>query len=198
MTQFWTITAVSDGTVLSPCFATPSAEVHPKDCGWAWDAAAHKASPIAAAPDPAVQNWSGKTWGEAASKIEHILCDLVDDEREARQMLSLTPGGAKKYVYNRKAQEAINAQGILASVLNALSLVEKKKKYPFAYAESAVTGEPLTAVLARFETGMTVAAAENARIEAVAMKAKRDIRAATTAAQKRAVYAAIIWNVVVP
>lgn len=63
-----------------------------------------------------------------------------------------------------------------------------------AYAESALTGDTLSAVLARFETGMNVSAIENARIEAVAQKAKRDIKVATTAAAKRAAYAAINWN----
>jgi hypothetical protein len=149
-------------------------------------------------PETKAWNVSKCIFEDDFSALNKELLALVDDARESMQMQSLTPGGAKKYVYNRKAQEAISAQGVLATVLNALTLVDKKKKYPFAYAESVVTGETLSAVLARFETGMTVAAAENARIEAVAMKAKRDIRAATTAAQKRAAYAAIAWTVVVP
>ncbi|VXC81444.1 hypothetical protein SPHINGOT1_20140 [Sphingomonas sp. T1] len=109
-------------------------------------------------------------------------------------MLSLTPGGAKKYVYNRKAAEAIAASGIIPTVLNALTLVDKKRKYPFAYAEAALTGETLSAVLTRFEAGMNASAVENARIEAVAQKAKRDIKAAMTAAGKRSAYASINWN----
>jgi hypothetical protein len=137
--------------------------------------------------------WSGRTPVEDAAAVQSLLLPQVDAQRELLQMTVLTPGGAKKYVYNRKAGEAIAASGILATVLNALSLTDKKKKYPFAYAESALTGEPIAAVLARFETGMNASAAENARIEAVAQKAKRDIAAATTAAGKRAAYAAISW-----
>ena len=57
-----------------------------------------------------------------------------------------------------------------------------------------LTGELLTTVLARYDVGMNTSASENARIEAVAQKAKRDIRAAATIAAKRAAYAGINWN----
>ena len=138
-------------------------------------------------------SWSGRTPVEDAAAVQALLLAQVDAKRELLQMTVLTPGGAKKYVYNRKAGEAIAASGILASLLNGLSLVDKKKKYPFAYAESALTGEPLSAVLGRFEGGMNASAAENARIEAVAQKAKRDITAAVSAAAKRAASLAINW-----
>jgi hypothetical protein len=131
---------------------------------------------------------------ETIDQVQAKLLVAVDAERERSQMTVLTDGGAKKYVYNRKAAEAIAASGILAATLNALTLSDKKKKYPFASAESALTGETLSAVLARFEAGMNTSAVENARVEAVAQKAKRDIKAATTIAAKRAAYAAINWN----
>ncbi len=194
MSQYWTITEIGTGTVVHAGFLTSSATVQPKDAGFAWDATKHVAVKIAAAPDPSLQAWNGTAWVEDLAKIEATLLPLVDVQREAMQMTVLTPGGAKKYVYNRKAAEAIQASGIVASLLNGLTLVDKKKKYPFAYAESALTGDTLSAVLARFEAGMNVSAIENARIEAVAQKAKRDIKTATTAAGKRAAYAAINWN----
>lgn len=192
--QRWTITDSATGAMLAPCFITDAASVAPKDAGFPWDSARHKATAIGAAPDPAVQAWNGAQWVEDPLKVEAALLPLVDTQRETLQMTVLTPGGAKKYVYNRKAAEAILASGIAATVLNALTLVDRKKKYPFAYAESAVTGDTLAVVLARFETGMNTSAIENARIEAVAQKAKRDIKAATTAAAKCAAYAAINWN----
>ena len=138
--------------------------------------------------------WSGRTAVEDIAKVEALLLAMVDQQREPLQMTVLTAGGAKKYVYNRKAGEAIQASGIVPSLLNALTLVDKKKKYPFAYAESALTGETLSVVLSRFESGMNASAMENARIEAITQKAKREIKAAATAASKRAVYAAINWN----
>ncbi len=193
-TQAWTIVEISSGEVLAPCFITGEPGQHPKDAGFAWNATKHVAVKISAAPDPSLQAWNGTAWVEDLAKIEANLLPLVDVQREAMQMTVLTPGGAKKYVYNRKAAEAIQASGIVASLLNGLTLVDKKKKYPFAYAESALTGDTLSTVLGRFEAGMNVSAIENARIEAVAQKAKRDIKTATTAAGKRAAYAAINWN----
>ncbi len=192
--QRWTITDSTTGAVLAPCFITDTAAVAPKNAGYPWDGTRHKATMITDAPDLAVQAWNGTQWVEDPLKVEAALLPLVDVQRETLQMTVLTPGGAKKYVYNRKAAEAIVANGIAATVLNAITLVERKRKYPFAYAEAALTGDTLAVVMARFETGMNTSAIENARIEAVAQKAKRDIKAATTAAAKRAAYAAINWN----
>jgi hypothetical protein len=131
---------------------------------------------------------------ETLDQLQTRLLAAVDVERERLQMTVLTDGGAKKYVYNRKAMEAIDGRTITVSLLNGLGLSDKKKRFPFATTESFLTGETLSAVLVRFDTGMNAAASENARIEAVAQKAKRDIRAAATIAAKRAAYAAINWN----
>lgn len=131
---------------------------------------------------------------ETIEQLQARLLAAVDAEREKLQMTVLTDGGAKKYVYNRKAMEAIDARTIAASLLNGLSLSDKKKRFPFATTESMLTGELLTTVLARYDVGMNTSASENARIEAVAQKAKRDIRAAATIAAKRAAYAGINWN----
>ncbi len=131
---------------------------------------------------------------ETIEQLQARLLAAVDAEREKLQMTVLTDGGAKKYVYNRKAMEAIDARTIAASVLNGLGLSDKKKRFPFATTESMLTGELLTTVLARYDVGMNTSASENARIEAVAQKAKRDIRAAATIAAKRAAYAGINWN----
>lgn len=117
---------------------------------------------------------------------EDSLLAQVDAGRETAQMTLMTAGGAKKYVYNRKAVEAIDARALVASALNALALTEKKRRYPFASAEAAITGEALSVVLARYDTAMTASSAKIAAIEAQAQKAKRDIRAATTIAAKQA------------
>jgi len=131
---------------------------------------------------------------ETIDQLQTRLLAAVDVERERLQMTVLTNGGAKKYVYNRKAMEAIDGRTITASLLNGLGLSDKKKRFPFATTESFLTGETLSAVLVRFDAGMNAAASENARIEAVAQKAKRDIRAAATIAAKRVAYAGINWN----
>lgn len=124
---------------------------------------------------------------------EDVLLAQVDAGREAAQMTLMTAGGAKKYVYNRKAVEAIDARGVLVATLNALSLIEKKKRFPFATAEAALSGEALSVVLARYDTAMTTSSAKIAAIEAQAQKAKRDIRAATTLAAKQAA-AKVQWS----
>ncbi len=124
---------------------------------------------------------------------EDVLLAQVDAGREVAQMTLMTAGGAKKYVYNRKAVEAIDARGVLVATLNALSLIEKKKRFPFATAEAALSGEALSVVLARYDTAMTTSSAKIAAIEAQAQKAKRDIRAATTLAAKQAA-AKVQWS----
>ncbi len=141
-------------------------------------------------------SWSTatKTMIENPGKIEKVLLAQVDAKRETSQMLVLTNGGAKKYVYNRKDNEASKSSGVLASVLNALSLTDKQKNYPAATKETMLTGELLSVVLLRFQAGMAISANEVDRIEAIAQVGKRAIKAATTAADKRAAFAAINWN----
>jgi len=128
----------------------------------------------------------------SAVDAEAKLLDDIDAQREALQMGVMTTGGAKKYVYARKAQEAETARGVLASVLNALSLVDRQKKYPFASAEMEQTGETLSVVLARFDAGVAASASRVAKIEAAAQKAKRAVRAAPSLAAKRTA-ANIAW-----
>lgn len=124
---------------------------------------------------------------------EAMLLARIDADREARQMAVMTSGGAKKYVYNRKAVEAIDSRTLVQSVLNALSLVDRQKRFPFATAEASLTGETLSTVLARYEAGLNTSAAKVASIEAQAMKAKRAVRAATTLPAKVAA-ANIQWS----
>jgi len=130
---------------------------------------------------------------ETLAGVEAALLAGIDDEREKRQMTVMTAGGAKKYVYNRKAAEAIDARGLVVGVLNALSLTDKARRFPFAQAEAAQTGEPISTVLTRYETALNVSAATIAAIEAKAQKAKRAVRAATTIAAKRAA-ANVTWS----
>jgi hypothetical protein len=125
----------------------------------------------------------------SAADYEAWLLGRIDDERERRQMLVLSAGGAKKYVYARKDSEAADAKTLIVSVLNALSLVDRQKRFPFAQAEATLTGDPITTVLARFAASRT----EVARIESVAQKAKRAIKAATSSATKLAAFNAVAW-----
>ncbi|WP_332797144.1 hypothetical protein [Sphingomonas sp. LB3N6] len=125
---------------------------------------------------------------------EDSVLTQLDRERERAQMTVLTDGGAKKYVYNRKAVEVIDSRSLTVALLNALSLTDKQKRYPFAYAEMLATGDTLAVVLARFEAGLTASSAKIATIEAQAQKAKRAVRAAPTIAAKQAA-AQVNWSV---
>lgn len=126
--------------------------------------------------------WSPTAKGmvEDLGRVKARLLAQIDADREAREMAVLTAGGAKKYVYNRKAEEAIDARSLLSTALNALSLTDKERRYPFATAEMQLTGESLSTVISRFEAGMAASTAKIAVIDAKATIAKRAVRAATT------------------
>jgi hypothetical protein len=132
--------------------------------------------------------------GPTIADIEAQLLADVDRTREQLEMTVLSAGGAKKYVYSRKAVEAIDARTLVASVLNALSLTDKQRRFPFANAETLLTKEAISVVLARFEAAMVLTTTQLARIDAIAQVGKRAIRAATTIAAKRTAFANISWS----
>ena len=134
-------------------------------------------------------------------ELEVDLIDAVKTEAERRRMLVMSPGGSKKTVYSLKQSEvdAWNELGsTLATALTAflgLSVVKQKRKFRFAMAEAAARGEANpAAAIARFVLGSDIANLEAARIEAIEQVSVTAIKAATTAAAKRAAYAAINWN----
>ena len=118
-------------------------------------------------------------WVPDMALVKARLLAQIDDERETRQMTLLTTGGAKKYIYSRKSVEVDRSAGILATVLDALSLTDRKVKYPYAAAEAALTGEKLSVVLKRFADGITSSGSAEV-IEAKAQIAKRAVKSATT------------------
>lgn len=124
---------------------------------------------------------------------EASLLAQIDRERETEQMRVLTNGGAKKYVYNRKTDEVRDSRTLTTSLLNALSLTDKERRFPFAQAEAAQTGETLAAVLARFAVGMDGATSKLAAIEAKAQRAKRAVIAAKTIGAKQQA-ATVDWS----
>jgi hypothetical protein len=120
----------------------------------------------------------------SAAEVEGALLDGIDQIRESKQIAMLSVGGAKKYIDAQKALEAADAKTLLVATLNALSLVDRKKRFPFAQAEATLTGEVVAVVLARFDSGIARSRAEVARLEAVAQKTKRAIKAAAKAASR--------------
>ncbi len=140
-------------------------------------------------------------WVADPAKVETTLVAAVKAEAERRRMLVMSPGGAKKAVYALKQAE-IEAWSALASDLVtslaaflALSLPTQKRRFRFAIADAAARGEPdPAAAIARFSTGAEAANLEVARIEAIEQMAVSSIKAASTAAVKRAAFAAIDWS----
>lgn len=205
--QLWTIAKVATNEVLSPCFATDSTGVHPKDRGWPWDAATQKATKISAYPDQVLQTWSGSAWVDDAGKLEALLLTSVKAESERRAMLVYTPNRGKMREYSKKAQEVIDFRGLagegaLATLLNTLfaSLpnAAKRRKFIYAQADAARRGDTVADAIARFEAGMTTSETTVASLKAIEATACAAIRAAASAAAKRAAYAAVDWSWTAP
>lgn len=126
--------------------------------------------------------------------VEADLLAQVDSLRESYQMTLLTSGGAKKMIYNSKQGEATDYAGLGAAAVAALNLATRAARFPYATLESKLSGDTLAVVIARWQTAQAVNLAEVQRVEAIAITAKRRIKAATTVAAKQAAYTAIDWN----
>jgi len=127
-------------------------------------------------------------------QLEASLLDQVDDKREALMMTVMTSGGAKKTEYAEKAGEVRDYRNTLGSILAALSTIDQRKRFPWAMAEVDQTKDTLAVVIARFEAGATASRTPAAKYAAIAQVGKRAIRTASTAAAKRAAFAAINWK----
>lgn len=120
------------------------------------------------------------------------LLAAVDEQREAARRPYMTQLLGQSAIYANKAREVADYRSLLANVLTALTVPQRRQRFPFAMAEVDVTGETLPTVIARFEAG----AAQNqalGRIEAKATHAKVLIRAATTLDAMKAA-AAVDWE----
>lgn len=132
--------------------------------------------------------------GAALSTTQADLLAKVKAEAERRKMLAFTNGFGKSQEYLQKGKEATNSATVLATVLNAITAANAATQYPMAHAERMLTGETLSAVLARYRAGKTTSDAELARLSAIEWKAVQAIKAASTAAAKQAAFTAINWN----
>lgn len=126
--------------------------------------------------------------------VEAGLLAEIDRRREALRSAVMTQGVGQSYAYAQKASEVYDYRNIVGTLLTALTMPQKTARYPFAMAEATATGDTLAVVIARFEAGMATSRGRIAAVEAVATKAKRSIRAAATAAEKQAAFAAIDWT----
>lgn len=209
MSQLWTIVEQTGGAVLCPSFETDSFGQHPKDKGWAWNAATQRAVRIDARPDVLVQSFSGTVWAEDAAKVEALLIPKVKAANEAlvRGLYSTNFGKQKKY--SRKQQEVLDyralsgtvsgltsalASTVLTLPLATMTLAQQRKKFRFAMAQAKKRGVSLDVIIGEFEAAIDDKEEQVANWEAVELEAVRAIKAAPTAADKRAVFAAINWG----
>ena len=136
----------------------------------------------------------------ALSDMEATLVGQVNAERERRQALLITDGTAKKLVYSAKQSEVEawnNLGGTATAILAAFNLLTptvKNRRFRYTMQEVAITGDTAATVVARFQAAADGSTTQIARLEAIAQKGVTAIRAANTAAAKRAAYAAVNWN----
>ncbi|WP_370169837.1 hypothetical protein [Sphingobium abikonense] len=124
---------------------------------------------------------------------EASLIARVDRKREQMRSAVMTQGVGQSYAYAQKAAEVRDYRNTLASVIAALTNLQRTTRFPFAMAEVTATGDALATVIARIEAGMIASCARIAAVEAAAVLAKRRIRAATSAAAKKAAYDTATW-----
>jgi len=130
----------------------------------------------------------------AAAAVESALLAAVKERAEQLKAQALTPGYAKAQEYVQKGKEAAASATLLAATLNALTASAAAAQYPMAQAERLITGETLSAVLARYRAGKASSDAELARLSAIEWKAVQAIKSAATVAAKQAAYTAINWS----
>ena len=192
MSTFWVILDKTSKDLIAQVITNGG---HPKDFGWNWKPESQEAWVTNRQGNPGVDvfNYTTKTWESNLASLETRLLLKIDLESEEARMRVLTQGGAKKYIYMKKDAEYRDYTGLLISVVNALSLIDKRKRFPFAMAEVDLSGDSLATVMTRFEIGINNSIGELARVEALAQRTKRAIRTATTVSGKKAA-AQVIWS----
>ncbi|AJP72921.1 hypothetical protein [Sphingomonas hengshuiensis] len=180
----WAITIAETGELVRQ-FDSPT---HPRFHGFAWESGVHTATALAARGDPAVQSWdaAARRWVDDPEKVEALLLDAVRQRAAAAVAAYLTQGKAEIYAAKR-GEVAAWRLGEAA----AMSAEDIASAFPFAWAEASARGEGvIDDAITRFASGVAAADAAIAAIEAALQVVTTQIRAAETAAAKRAVLAA--------
>jgi hypothetical protein len=115
----------------------------------------------------------------------------VDDEAERRRLTYLTPGSGQALVYQEKRREA---EAALAAFSEAGGQPVDPAEFPLLAAELGITASDLQGVAQAVMSTALAWTQVAAAIEGTRLKAKRDIDAATSAAQVEAILAAITWG----
>ncbi len=141
---------------------------------------------------PGCRVQAGAIVADAALLTEELLAK-IDAEREVEAMKLITRGTGKAREYDNKAKEVADYRSLATTLLNTLSLIQKRKRFPFIMAESELRAETMEATVTRWETGMAASLPALAKLAAKTHVAKDAVKAATTVAAKQAA-AQINWQ----
>jgi hypothetical protein len=123
-----------------------------------------------------VPNLQTGEWSDAMAPVRAHQIKKIEAERQAAQDALLSPGDGKKLVYTQKNAEQLDyyANG---------STPDTRDRFPAAYAEMDISGVSLAEAIAQFKAGAEAVNGQLYRFDALALKAKRDVEKAETAAE---------------
>lgn len=137
---------------------------------------------------------------------------MLKDANEALVRTAYSQNYGKQKKYSRKQQEVLDFRTLNGSLglpvlnaltaalnlfmpgFNALTASQQKKKFRFSMAQAARRGVTIDVIIGEIEAKLDAVEDQVASWEAIELEAIRAIKAATTAAAKRAVSAAINWS----
>lgn len=143
--------------------------------------------------DAAVEDYDPDTgeWVVDLDRLRAKLTGEVKAEAESRRATLLTLGATKQMVYDAKADELRqwdalgNSDVARAAEVGSWSEARRAATFPFASAESAVSGATFLTAIERMRAGAVAANAGMGRIEAVEQMATRAIAVAGDAEAAR-------------
>lgn len=133
--------------------------------------------------------------------LQAALCADIDKQAQAQRDLYVTPGGAQSATYLLKQTQAVNALAAQATTDAGKTAAQLATAYPYLANEIGITADPTTSAAATdiYGVARAIVAVLNAwqplnlSIEAMRLKTKAAINAATTAAAAQAVHDAAAW-----
>ena len=143
--------------------------------------------------DEATYAWStaNRVMQVDTAKVQAAALAKIDSARDTQRRTVLTMGIiGQGHVYSAKQRELDNWQKLgtataLDSVLYAayglLNATERARNFRYAIEEATLRGETVMATMARWRPAIDAAETALAKIDAIAVKAKDEVRAATVA-----------------
>lgn len=121
-----------------------------------------------------IANIEAGTWSDNMETIRARLTIKIESERQINQDALLSRGEGKMLVYTQKKFEK-------ETYFSESPLEANATNFPAAYAEMEATSDTLEVVMQRFKAGIEAVNSRLYKLDALAQKAKTDLKAATTA-----------------